>query len=230
MKAMVLKGPNLPFELVQRPDPVACSEARRWLRVITRGACLTIQHAKAGRRKVQFPRIIGHEITGEIVEVGPPGVRGLGARRRGDHILLSQLRPLPLVPDQSGAAVREQRRSGRTGMRRRLCRICQAAGAELYQAAGRPRSQEISRRDRRRHGCAGDALQGAAPGARQGFTKPSRWDRRRRRARHPSTDDGEMGKGRASSRWIPSRKNSMPAARRAPTRWSMRAPAVSPSS
>ncbi|MEA2979983.1 MAG: alcohol dehydrogenase, propanol-preferring, partial [Alphaproteobacteria bacterium] len=39
---------------------------------------LTIQHAKAGRRKVQFPRIIGHEITGEIVEIGP-GVRGLKA-------------------------------------------------------------------------------------------------------------------------------------------------------
>jgi D-arabinose 1-dehydrogenase-like Zn-dependent alcohol dehydrogenase len=75
MKAMVLQGPNLPFELVQRPDPAA-GPGEAVARVITCGAGLTIQHAKVGRRKVQFPRIIGHEITGEIVEVGP-GVRGL---------------------------------------------------------------------------------------------------------------------------------------------------------
>jgi propanol-preferring alcohol dehydrogenase len=75
MKAMVLTGPNLPFELVQRPDPAA-GPGEAVARVITCGAGLTIQHAKAGRRKVQFPRIIGHEITGEIVETGP-GVRGL---------------------------------------------------------------------------------------------------------------------------------------------------------
>jgi len=75
MKAMVLKGPNLPFQLEQRPDPTA-GPGEAVARVITCGAGLTIQHAKAGRRKVQFPRIIGHEITGEIVEVGG-GVRGL---------------------------------------------------------------------------------------------------------------------------------------------------------
>src|SRR5476651_829459 len=69
MKAMVLKGPNLPFELTQRPDPVA-GPGEAVARVITCGAGLTIQHAKAGRRKIEFPRIIGHEITGEIVAVG----------------------------------------------------------------------------------------------------------------------------------------------------------------
>jgi propanol-preferring alcohol dehydrogenase len=72
---MVLNGPNLPFERVQRPDPVA-GPGEAVARVITCGAGLTIQHAKTGRRKVQFPRIIGHEITGEIVEAGP-GVTGL---------------------------------------------------------------------------------------------------------------------------------------------------------
>src|SRR6187431_2542716 len=77
MKAMVLKGPNLPFELERWPDPVA-GPGEAVARVITCGAGLTIQHVKAGRRKVQFPRIIGHEITGEIVETGP-GVRGLKA-------------------------------------------------------------------------------------------------------------------------------------------------------
>ncbi|MEI8153628.1 MAG: zinc-binding dehydrogenase [Hyphomicrobiales bacterium] len=75
MKAMVLTGLNRPFELQQRPDPVA-GPGEAVARVITCGAGLTIQHARAGRRKVQFPRIIGHEITGEIAETGP-GVRGL---------------------------------------------------------------------------------------------------------------------------------------------------------
>jgi D-arabinose 1-dehydrogenase-like Zn-dependent alcohol dehydrogenase len=75
MRAMVLRGPNQPFELEQRPDPVA-GPGEAVARVITCGAGLTIQHVKAGRRKVQFPRIIGHEITGEIVETGA-GVKGL---------------------------------------------------------------------------------------------------------------------------------------------------------
>lgn len=59
MKAMLLRGPNLPFEPVQLPDPVA-GPGEAVARVITCGAGLTIQHVKAGRRKVQFPRIIGH--------------------------------------------------------------------------------------------------------------------------------------------------------------------------
>ena len=101
MKAMVLNGPNLPFERVQRPDPVA-GPGEAVARVITCGAGLTIQHVKAGRRKVQFPRIIGHEITGEIVEAGP-GVSGLKVGDAGDHLFLSELRPLPLVPDQTSS-------------------------------------------------------------------------------------------------------------------------------
>jgi alcohol dehydrogenase, propanol-preferring len=69
MKAMLLRGPNIPFELVDVPDPVA-GPGEAVARVITCGSGLTIQHVKAGRRKVAFPRIIGHEITGEIVAVG----------------------------------------------------------------------------------------------------------------------------------------------------------------
>ena len=71
----------MPFELVQRPDPVA-GPGEAVARVITCGSGLTIQHAKAGRRRISFPRIIGHEITGEIAEVGP-GVTGL---KRGDAV------------------------------------------------------------------------------------------------------------------------------------------------
>ena len=75
MKAMLLRGPNTPFELAEVPDPVA-GPGEAVARVITCGSGLTIQHAKAGRRKIKFPRIIGHEITGEIVDVGA-GVSGL---------------------------------------------------------------------------------------------------------------------------------------------------------
>ena len=75
MKALVLAGPNAPFEMREVPDPVA-GPGEAVARVFACGSGLTIQHVKAGRLPVQFPRIIGHEITAEIVEVGV-GVRSL---------------------------------------------------------------------------------------------------------------------------------------------------------
>jgi propanol-preferring alcohol dehydrogenase len=72
---MVLKGPNTPFVLAQVPDPVA-GPGEAVARVLACGSGLTIQHIKAGRIAAEFPRIIGHEITGEIVSVGA-GVKGL---------------------------------------------------------------------------------------------------------------------------------------------------------
>ena len=75
MKAMVLEAPNTPFVLADVPDPVA-GPGEAVARVRACGAGLTIQHVKAGRIPATFPRIIGHEITAEIVEVGA-GVDGL---------------------------------------------------------------------------------------------------------------------------------------------------------
>ncbi len=75
MKAMVLEGPNTPFVLKQVPDPEP-GPGEAVARVLACGSGLTIQHVKAGRTPAKFPRIIGHEIAGEIVEVGP-GVIGL---------------------------------------------------------------------------------------------------------------------------------------------------------
>jgi propanol-preferring alcohol dehydrogenase len=75
MKAMVLRGPNTPFELAEVPDPVP-GAGEAVARVLACGSGLTIQHIKAGRIAAEFPRIIGHEITGEIVAVGA-GVRGI---------------------------------------------------------------------------------------------------------------------------------------------------------
>src|SRR5690349_16271544 len=81
MKAMVLRGPNMPFELTDMPDPVA-GPGEAVARVITCGSGLTIQHVKAGRRKVAFPRVIGHEITAEIVAVGA----GVSHLKAGDGV------------------------------------------------------------------------------------------------------------------------------------------------
>ena len=69
MKALVLNGPGEPFSLETVPDPVP-GPGEAVAKVIACGAGLTIQHVKAGRAKVDYPRIIGHEITGVIEAVG----------------------------------------------------------------------------------------------------------------------------------------------------------------
>ena len=69
MKALVLNGPGEAFSLETVPDPVP-GPGEAVAKVISCGAGLTIQHVKAGRAKVDYPRIIGHEITGIIEAVG----------------------------------------------------------------------------------------------------------------------------------------------------------------
>jgi len=75
MKALVLREANSPFDLTEVPDPVA-GPGEAVAKVYACGSGLTIQHFKAGRVPAVFPRIIGHEICAEIVEVGA-GVDGL---------------------------------------------------------------------------------------------------------------------------------------------------------
>ena len=68
MKALILKGPNEPFIFEDVPDPIP-QNGEAVAKVLACGSGLTIQHVKAGRTKVNFPIIIGHEITAEIVEL-----------------------------------------------------------------------------------------------------------------------------------------------------------------
>lgn len=70
VKAMILKGPNEPFVLETMADPTP-GPGEAVAKVLTCGAGLTIQHVRAGRIKVDHPRVIGHEFTGEIVALGP---------------------------------------------------------------------------------------------------------------------------------------------------------------
>jgi propanol-preferring alcohol dehydrogenase len=69
MKAMVLHAPNTPFVLEERPDPFA-GQGEIVAKVLACGTGLTIHHAVRGRTDATFPRVFGHEILGEIVEIG----------------------------------------------------------------------------------------------------------------------------------------------------------------
>lgn len=81
MKAMVLKAKNVPLVLEAVPDPVP-GPGEAVARVLACGAGLTIHHTRVGRVEVQYPRIIGHEITGEIVALGP----GVTELKAGDPV------------------------------------------------------------------------------------------------------------------------------------------------
>ncbi|HMB48393.1 MAG TPA: zinc-binding dehydrogenase [Afifellaceae bacterium] len=81
MKALVLEAPGEPFVLTTVPDPVP-GPGEAVARVITCGAGLTIQHTRAARVKIDYPRIIGHEITGIIEDVG----EGVSNVKAGDPV------------------------------------------------------------------------------------------------------------------------------------------------
>ena len=67
MKALVLKNANSVFSYQDVPDP-SPNKGEAVAKVLACGSGLTIQHVKAGRIKVDFPIILGHEIIAEIVE------------------------------------------------------------------------------------------------------------------------------------------------------------------
>jgi D-arabinose 1-dehydrogenase-like Zn-dependent alcohol dehydrogenase len=81
MKAVLLKAANTPLVLENVPDPIP-GPGEAVARVLACGAGLTVHHARAGRVKLEYPRILGHEITGEIVAVGP----GVTKVKAGDGV------------------------------------------------------------------------------------------------------------------------------------------------
>ena len=72
MKALLLNGPGKPFSIETIKDPIP-EKGYAVAKVLACGSGLTIQHVKAGRITVNYPRIIGHEIVGEIVEINGQG-------------------------------------------------------------------------------------------------------------------------------------------------------------
>ncbi|MDA1000548.1 MAG: zinc-binding dehydrogenase [bacterium] len=81
MKAMVLEKGGAPFVMEERPDPVP-GPGEAVARVLSCGSGLTIHHTRMGLANAAFPRIIGHEVLGEIVAVGP----GVAQFSEGDAV------------------------------------------------------------------------------------------------------------------------------------------------
>ncbi len=82
MKAMVLREPGKPFVEEEYPDP-APGRGEAIARVLACGAGLTIHHARMGRVPgVNYPLVIGHEITGVVTAVG----EGVETLREGDAV------------------------------------------------------------------------------------------------------------------------------------------------
>lgn len=79
---MVLREPGKPFVEEEYPDPVA-GPGEAVAKILACGAGLTIHHARMGRVPgVDYPLIIGHEITAVITALGE-GVEGL---QEGDAV------------------------------------------------------------------------------------------------------------------------------------------------
>ena len=68
MRALLLNGPGKPFSVETVNDPTP-EKGYAVAKVLACGSGLTIQHVKAGRIIVNYPRIIGHEIIAEVVEI-----------------------------------------------------------------------------------------------------------------------------------------------------------------
>jgi propanol-preferring alcohol dehydrogenase len=102
MKAMLLKGKNQPLVLETVPDP-APGPGEAVARVLACGAGLTIHHARAGRVPVRYPRILGHEITAEIVATGA----GVAGRKACGHCYWCRINRETLCDNFRGFVGRE---------------------------------------------------------------------------------------------------------------------------
>ena len=79
---MVLREPGKPFTEEEYPDPEP-DPGEAVAKILACGAGLTIHHARMGRTPgVEYPLVIGHEITGVIAAVGA----GVEALREGDAV------------------------------------------------------------------------------------------------------------------------------------------------
>ena len=83
MKAMVLYDREKPFRLEERPRPrPGMGEAV--MRVRAAGVGLTLVNMRLGRMGGSLPRVMGHELAGEIVEIGA----GVSALSEGDRCVV----------------------------------------------------------------------------------------------------------------------------------------------
>lgn len=81
MKAAVVPAINGKWEVKEWPTPKA-GPNQVVIKIHASGLCYTDVHITHGALPTQFPRVLGHEPVGEIVEVGP----GVTSRKKGDRV------------------------------------------------------------------------------------------------------------------------------------------------
>ena len=78
------------------------------LKVVSTNICGSDQHMVRGRATAPSGMVLGHEITGEIIEIGRD-VEYLTGRRPRIRALQRSMWPLPLAPSESKAGVSHSR-------------------------------------------------------------------------------------------------------------------------
>ena len=81
MKAAVVPRVSGQWQVKEWPTPKAGSN-QVVIKIGASGLCYTDVHITLGHIPTQFPRVLGHEPVGEIVEVGP----GVDSRKIGDRV------------------------------------------------------------------------------------------------------------------------------------------------
>lgn len=81
MKAVVMTGPNAPWQVQDVPMPVI-EPGQVLVKVHASGMCYTDVWATQGYGGDIYPQTPGHEVVGEVVEVGA----GVHTRRVGDRV------------------------------------------------------------------------------------------------------------------------------------------------
>ena len=77
MRAAIWNGPGS-MEIGTAPDP-ECPEDGVMLRVLACGVCGTdVRSFYNGDRRIEAPWVLGHEISGEVVEIGPRAEEEVG--------------------------------------------------------------------------------------------------------------------------------------------------------
>ena len=116
MRAAIWQGPGS-MQVGTAPD-VVCPEDGVLLQVLACGICGTdVRSFYNGDRRIEPPWVLGHEISGEVLEIGPRAeaeVDALGiARRRVRALHLDAVvRALPHVPQRRREPVPERRADG----------------------------------------------------------------------------------------------------------------------
>ena len=106
MKAAVVPSVNGKWEVKQWETPKA-GPNQVVIKIHASGLCYTDVHLTHGLFPLQFPRVLGHEPVGEIVELGPGVTYPQSRRPRRRRLGSKRLRTLRVVSARQEGAVPE---------------------------------------------------------------------------------------------------------------------------